>query len=1102
MSVTTPFGWLRRRSAVLGELAEFGAWALGRMFAPSRVAATLALVAAAAAAPFLMARQPLAGGWLTMGVAATALLYAGLLALSYLRTRHIREVERQRLEVDDFRLRQSALRSDQTLVRQELAVLRLAQDALRSQQASLIDETHRIQDAAGASVTELEARLAEVIDRKVDAVADRAAATLRQAMVLGADRVDVVRSEVARRLDEAAQDGSRDLEAIAETAAQVESRVEARLSETLVDVETAVVAAVAQAESMASSQIEEAVGVLRAEMASALTSVDDRFEGLKPKTQSIEESVQALGSRIETLSDEVKQRAHVFTSVISDLREEVRGRRAAEIAELMTAAERAVENQRLANAAALAQLRSDLEHWVRSEVSESRLNAEAELRGLEQRFDAEHALLRDELTVMRSSLDAKVTERSEATDAAIHRLRELMNKRIRAGGEVLRGEIDALRSLLESRIETLLVSPAQDRLEALAGEFERVRETLASLGERSDDVDRCLESHTEELSGLRSRQDVDAAERASFEAAAQEAIASVQIALSEESAARAAAVETAARVAHDLAPGLEARIEELRRVMDNRMGPEFEARLDEWRARLDNEIGSALQAGRLEDEVLNHEREQRLRQELADLHRTMLDRHAALEIDRRAVAEELETVRGSINRKADATAMRQVEDAALRLENELAGLASREDLDSIRQAANDAHRLAEEARAALDRSASREELAEVVAATEEARAFLASSATREEVSQALATAQEARRLAQQPMSDPDAQLAIVVAEEARRLSEETRQALAGSGIAEQAAKAVAIAEEARGLAAGTSGEDVARLEASVRKIEATAVAGQDALRRLSDANASIARPFDRLLAPHVIERLEQHWLKALGINMNRTALAYLAHKICLLEDRGMGRIAAPIETIIMRQLALRSLPNRGKLEVMEIGTLFGLNAAVLYNFRGARASGMHLTLIDPLEGYYEAGAADPITGVEVSETTLRKNLADLEVPTSDYRLIKALSADPQAVGPASDRLYDLILIDGDHSTAGVAADFENYGSLVKPGGLIIFDDYGSEHWPGIQPYVDQTVRSDPNWIWIGAEFRTAILARKADGATANGSSVAGATIGSRRAAKR
>lgn len=249
------------------------------------------------------------------------------------------------------------------------------------------------------------------------------------------------------------------------------------------------------------------------------------------------------------------------------------------------------------------------------------------------------------------------------------------------------------------------------------------------------------------------------------------------------------------------------------------------------------------------------------------------------------------------------------------------------------------------------------------------------------------------------------------------------------------------------------------------------------LSRMGGANAALAQPFNRQLSKASLDRLMTHWVKVLGINISSSAMAYLADQIGRLEGRGEGRIAAPIETVLLRLLALRSLPPGDK-KVLEIGTLFGLGASVLYNLRGSRSERLELTLIDPLEGYYDAGAVDPTTGVEVSEAMLRSNLAATGVPESDWRLLKGLSTRPDILSQAADRLYDYVLIDGDHSTAGVAADFEAYGPLVRPGGLIVFDDYGSEHWPGIKPYVDEVVRKDPNWTWIGGEFRTGLLSRR------------------------
>jgi len=47
---------------------------------------------------------------------------------------------------------------------------------------------------------------------------------------------------------------------------------------------------------------------------------------------------------------------------------------------------------------------------------------------------------------------------------------------------------------------------------------------------------------------------------------------------------------------------------------------------------------------------------------------------------------------------------------------------------------------------------------------------------------------------------------------------------------------------------------------------------------------------------------------------------------------------------------------------------------------------------------------------------------------------------------------DFLFIDGDHSDAGVRADYRLYGPLVRPGGLIAFHDIGVRHMPGCDVY--------------------------------------------------
>jgi FkbM family methyltransferase len=266
-----------------------------------------------------------------------------------------------------------------------------------------------------------------------------------------------------------------------------------------------------------------------------------------------------------------------------------------------------------------------------------------------------------------------------------------------------------------------------------------------------------------------------------------------------------------------------------------------------------------------------------------------------------------------------------------------------------------------------------------------------------------------------------------------------------------------------------------RVEAQERTAEL--VDAQDkAFSRLNSANATRARVHARLLEESARERLERHWAPLFGQQFRPSALSYLAHQICLAEDRCEGRLATTIETAMLRLVALRSLKGP-QVEVLEIGSLFGLGAGLLHRHRGAGIARLRLTLIDPLNGYYGAGEPDPVTGVMVGPETLMGNLRNLEVPAEDVRVLRGLSTDPEIIAAAREGAYDLLLIDGDHSGAGVRRDFELYGPMVRPGGLVLFDDYDTRDWPEIKPAVDTLIAAADGWEWLGADWRIGIARR-------------------------
>jgi len=160
--------------------------------------------------------------------------------------------------------------------------------------------------------------------------------------------------------------------------------------------------------------------------------------------------------------------------------------------------------------------------------------------------------------------------------------------------------------------------------------------------------------------------------------------------------------------------------------------------------------------------------------------------------------------------------------------------------------------------------------------------------------------------------------------------------------------------------------------------------------------------------------------------------------------------------------------------ILEIGTLFGTGAGIMYDALAPHFETVHMTLLDPLDGYYAAGRLDILTGQPVTEAVLVSNLKRAGLTDENYTIIKQFSTEHGAYVKASRRRYDVLVIDGDHSYAGVKSDFDIYAPLVKTGGFIIFDDYSSEDWPDVQDFVDKEVAPRAEFGRVGYEWRTSV----------------------------
>ncbi|BCL28156.1 class I SAM-dependent methyltransferase [Streptomyces aurantiacus] len=188
-----------------------------------------------------------------------------------------------------------------------------------------------------------------------------------------------------------------------------------------------------------------------------------------------------------------------------------------------------------------------------------------------------------------------------------------------------------------------------------------------------------------------------------------------------------------------------------------------------------------------------------------------------------------------------------------------------------------------------------------------------------------------------------------------------------------------------------------------------------------------------------------------------------------LESLGVGRIAGGTMNICGKLSAVPLLdpPND---EILEIGTLYGMFGAALIRMMERAGRDPHLTIVDPLAGLQlqpgTTEGADP-TGVPVRGSAVRTNLGLVGAAGAAARVQQGFSEDPEVRALVADRSYGVIIVDGDHSAAGVAADLEWAEQIVAPGGIVVLDDFGHPKWPGIKEAYEKHMATDTRLKYLG-----------------------------------
>ena len=216
------------------------------------------------------------------------------------------------------------------------------------------------------------------------------------------------------------------------------------------------------------------------------------------------------------------------------------------------------------------------------------------------------------------------------------------------------------------------------------------------------------------------------------------------------------------------------------------------------------------------------------------------------------------------------------------------------------------------------------------------------------------------------------------------------------------------------------------------------------------------------------------------VNAAKRNVACAFRVLVAFEALGVGRIAGGTMNICGKLAAvpLLAAPND---DVLEIGTLYGLFAAALLRMLERAGRDPQLTIVDPLIGIQlQPGTTEKpdASGTPVREAAVRTNLALAGAAGAATRVRQGYSTDPDVRSEIGDRRYGVIIVDGDHSREGVAADLRWVEEIVETDGVVVLDDYGDRRWPGVQAALDEHRTGPTRLTFLGRVATSGYLRAK------------------------
>ena len=166
-------------------------------------------------------------------------------------------------------------------------------------------------------------------------------------------------------------------------------------------------------------------------------------------------------------------------------------------------------------------------------------------------------------------------------------------------------------------------------------------------------------------------------------------------------------------------------------------------------------------------------------------------------------------------------------------------------------------------------------------------------------------------------------------------------------------------------------------------------------------------------------------------------------ELILPETHLWGDLSLPTQVSFLCRLSSRKT-------VLEIGTFRGVTT---YNL--SRYADKVVTLDIDNKGYDGAGYNKYIVG----EWFHNKNMENIQQVICDTRTFDFSSLKT---------MFDVILVDGDHTFEGCTNDIMKGLSVLKPGGIMVIDDYDpteNNMWPGVRKAVDKLAETH-EVFWI------------------------------------